>query len=59
MAIRQTHTYAVMKISKKAFDEIAQKLKDAGYAHSFINSNEIDMHGIAIKPVTPEDEEYE
>jgi hypothetical protein len=48
-----THTYAVLEISRKAYDEIHAKLEDAGYQHAFIHEDEgrdvIDMHGIAVK----------
>lgn len=42
-----THTYVVLEVSKACYDEIAKKLKEAGYDHVF-NDGEIDMHGIAL-----------
>jgi len=51
---RQTHTYAELELSQAAYDEIARKLRDAGYDHSFMHSEDvngaptIDMHGIGI-----------
>jgi hypothetical protein len=50
--LRRTHTYAEMEISPAAFDEIAEKLKDAGYGHAFIREEgcwpTLDMHGIGL-----------
>lgn len=55
-----THTYAILEISPASFEEIARKLKDAGYEHAFHferrldatldkpNRLLIDMHGIAV-----------
>lgn len=44
-----THTYATLEISAKAFDEIANKLNDAGYYTAFDDRGTlIDMHGIAL-----------
>ena len=43
-----TYTYAVLEVSKAAYDEIAAKLRDAGYDHAFTDEGEIDMHGIAL-----------
>jgi hypothetical protein len=50
-----THTYAVLEISREAFDEIAAKLQAAGYQHAFHKDDGetvVDMHGIALKPNT-------
>ncbi len=47
-----THTYAILEISRAAYEEIAAKLEAAGYQHAFHeNDGEavIDMHGIAVK----------
>lgn len=61
--MRQTHTYAVLPVSKRTYDEIHAKLAEAGYqqafqattsfkpAHGGIDVAEeevIDMHGIAL-----------
>jgi hypothetical protein len=49
-----THTYAELELSPAAYDEIAEKLKAAGYDHSFmvgedVNGHDtIDMHGIGV-----------
>lgn len=55
MAIRQTHTYALLEVSAEAYAEIAAKLIAAGYDHVFENSGKgvehrgaIDMHGPAL-----------
>lgn len=42
-----THTYAVLDISRVAYDEIRRKLEVAGYQHAF-DGDIIDMHGIAL-----------
>lgn len=54
--LTSTHTYALLELSPAAYDEIAGKLRAAGYHHAF-NDGVIDMHGIGIasekaKPVT-------
>lgn len=49
-----THTYAEMEISAAAWDEIAQKLIEADYQHSFIKEDGsyiLDMHGIGLTRV--------
>jgi hypothetical protein len=43
-----THTYAILDVSKKTFDEIRAKLDAAGYQHAF-DRDVIDMHGIALR----------
>lgn len=48
MTIRQTHTYAELELSPAAYDEIAQKLRAAGYDHAFMEDGAIDMHGIGV-----------
>ena len=50
-----THTYIILRISKRAFNEIKKKLADAGYEHTFHQENGetvIDMHGIAVADQT-------
>jgi len=49
---RSTYTYAVLEVSDAAYQEIAKKLRDAGYHGSFQKDGGkecIDMHGIALK----------
>jgi glucosamine 6-phosphate synthetase-like amidotransferase/phosphosugar isomerase protein len=43
-----TYTYARLPLSPEAYDEIATKLKEAGYHHAFENNGDIDMHGIGL-----------
>lgn len=48
-----THTYAELEVSRATYDEIAQKLRAAGYDHAFIpergrDTPTIDMHGIGV-----------
>lgn len=51
-----THTYAVLDVSPKTYQEIRKKLLDAGYQHA-IHGDEagevIDMVGIAISEEEP------
>lgn len=42
-----TYTYARLPVSKPTYDEIAGKLRDAGYHHCF-EDGDIDMHGIGL-----------
>jgi len=54
--LRFTHTFAELEVSAAAYDEIAAKLRAAGYDHAFVNGA-IDMHGIGLtrgpEPVAP------
>lgn len=43
-----THTYAKLPVSYAAFDEIYNRLLDAGYHHCFLDNGAIDMHGLAL-----------
>jgi len=43
-----THTYAELELSPAAYDEIAGKLKEAGYDHVFMDDGTIDMQGIGV-----------
>jgi hypothetical protein len=50
-AVRNTHTYAILEVSREAYQEIKAKLEAAGYADQFLVSDGvalIDMHGIAL-----------
>lgn len=51
-----THTYALLEISAGAYDEIAAKLRAAGYDHAFNADGEIDMHGIGLEKVEKSEE---
>lgn len=44
---RSTYTYVILELSEEAYNEIAKKLRDAGYDHAF-DRGIIDMHGLAI-----------
>lgn len=48
--MRTTHTYAILEISRTAFEEIKAKLVEAEYWHSLHSDSVIDMHGIAVSP---------
>lgn len=48
MTLRQTHTVVELGVSPAAYDEIAKKLRDAGYDHVFFEEGLIDLTGIAI-----------
>lgn len=50
--MRSTHTYVIMELSKHAYDEIAEKMREAGYDHAFGEDGEIDMHGLAVVAVS-------
>jgi len=43
-----TYTIAELPISQAAYDEIAGKIKAAGYGHVFSPSGLMDMHGIGL-----------
>lgn len=42
-----THTFARLEVSPELFDEVAEKLRAAGYHHAFVDEA-IDMHGIGL-----------
>jgi hypothetical protein len=51
MTLRTTYTFVELELSPGAYDEIAHKLKTAGYDHCFNPANgngAIDMHGLAV-----------
>lgn len=43
-----THTYALLRVSAVAYDEVAAKLRAADYDHCFGRDGEIDMQGLAL-----------
>jgi len=45
---RTTHTYVLLELSRAAYDEIARKMREAGYDQAFDAEGEIDMRGIAV-----------
>lgn len=47
--LRQTHTYALLEVSREAYDEIKGKLQAAGYDHALHDDGLIDMNGIALE----------
>lgn len=56
--MRSTHTFVILDLSPSAFQEISNKLRAAGYDHTFMQEDGrevIDMHGIAVAAET-EDE---
>ena len=54
---RTTHTYVTLLVSEAAYDEIARKLRAAGYNHVFMDDGAIDMYGIAISATHESDDE--
>lgn len=42
-----TTSYAILPISREAYQEIKARLEEAGYAHH-IHDNRIDMTGLAV-----------
>ena len=56
--MKTTHTFALLELSPAAFEEIASKLREAGYGHAFTEHADgravIDMHGIAVLPLPPQ-----
>lgn len=45
-----TYTLAGLELSRAAYDEIAQKLRVAGYDHAFLEDGMIDMTHIGVTP---------
>lgn len=51
MTLSSTHTYALLPVSWKTYDEIFLALQEAGYDHAIFKDGGrvvIDMHGIAL-----------
>lgn len=46
--IMQTHTYALLEVSDRCYDEVEARLKNVEYGHAISDEGEIDMHGIAL-----------
>ena len=49
---RTTHTYAILQVSRAAYDEIQQRLQEAGCYDRVPQGDEgelIDMQGIAVQ----------
>ena len=42
--------HVALNVSREAWNEISDKLRDAGYALSFKGHVLIDMHGITLRP---------
>lgn len=56
---RTTRTFVTLEVSEMVFKEIAEKLKAAGYGHTFLKENKhgptlIDMNSIALTPEVPD-----
>src|SRR3546814_19413342 len=54
-----TYSFATLDISRRAYDEIARKLRAAGYEHAFLKDGLIDMQGIGLQPSSQEGEPRE
>jgi len=46
-----TYTFAELHVSQSTYDEISGMLRTAGYHHAFLESQVVDMHGLAISPL--------
>jgi len=50
--VSYTHTFAILTVSRHAWDEIKASLERHGYEHAFVDDDGgtlIDMHGVALK----------
>lgn len=47
-----TYTLAELEVSAETYNEIKQKLEEAGYDHAFLDNGLINMKGIALKKGT-------
>lgn len=43
-----THTFAELEVPAAVYDDIADRLRQAGYDHVFLEGGAMDMHGIAL-----------
>lgn len=55
--MKSTHTSAILEVSKATYEEIAAKLKAAGYDHAFLQGRygpeHVDMNGIMLRREQP------
>lgn len=61
--IHSTRTYAILKVSHAAYEEIKAKLEAAGYQDQFHDDRDgdgivIDMHGIALADTKDEENDH-
>lgn len=57
--MKGTHTYAVMEVSTRVYDEVRHRMIEASYQHALHSGDGaevIDMHGIALRALPPEPE---
>lgn len=56
--LKSTHTFVELEVSEAAYEEIAAKLREAGYTHAFVGVDAdrlaIDMDGIALVKAQPD-----
>lgn len=53
---QQTHTFAILEVSRATFLEIKERLEAAGHGHSLVREDGeplLDMHGLALKALPP------
>jgi len=53
-----THTYAILQVSRRAWDEIHMRLMGANYTHVYSKGDILDMHGIALQPLPPTEDSH-
>lgn len=56
---RQTHTFATLDVPRQLYEYVKDALLAAGYEHALERGNPdgpIDMHGIALTPMSAEEE---
>jgi hypothetical protein len=49
-AMRTTYTVATLDVPRDVYDAIKDRLKAAGYSHTFMEPDAIDLSGVAIVP---------
>ena len=57
--VTSTYTYVLLDVSEDTYYEIYDKLREAGYDHCFHKDDGhivLDLHGIALKKRTPDDQ---
>ncbi len=50
-----THSYAIMQVLNRTYQEIEHRMRKAGYAHAIDPDGLIDMHGVAIQKMKKHD----
>ena len=49
--VRNTHTHAILEVSRECFNEVRKRILDAGAGYLLDGDAKIDLNGVAICPI--------